>query len=338
MGTFEQIFSLIFSANFAFSVIRVTTPILFAALGGLISAKAGVLNMTLEGTMLTSALTGVVVSATVRTLVLNSGGAVGNANTIGTAAGFFAGVLAGVMVALLLGYMAVQLRANIVLTGIAINMMAAGGTIFIMYLVCGDKGISSSITSGTMPVINIPFLKDIPVLGRILSGHNSMVYICMLCVPIVYFLMMKTAIGLRIRAVGENPNAAESVGINVKKIKFTAMMLSGLFCGLGGVSLSMSYVSFFSKNMTAGKGFIGMSAMNLGGAAPIGTTLAALLFGFFDAMANILQSLAIPNQFIVSIPYVATLIGLVVSAIRTESRIKAVKRANDKKIADEATA
>lgn len=330
----EQIASLLLTPSFGASILRVTTPILFAALGGLISRRAGIMNLTLEGTMLTAALAGVVASAFAKSMVLGGIGVtdpaytqvIGRANAIGTVAGFAAGVISAVLLALFLAYMAINLKANIVLTGLAINTLAMGGTVFILYLTAGEKGVSSSLNSCTMPVIDLPIIKDIPVLGEILSGHNLMVYFALLCIPMVYFIVMRTSTGLRIRAVGENPHAAESVGVNVKKVQYQAMLLSGLFCGFGGVSLSMGYVSFFSAGMTAGKGFIGMSAMNLGNATPIGTTIAAFLFGMFDAMANILQSLSIPNQFIVSIPYVATLIGLVVFAIQTENKVKKLKK------------
>lgn len=330
----EQIFGLLVTPSFGAAILRVTTPILFAALGALISRRAGIFNMTLEGTMLTSALAGVVASAYVKRWILGGVGAgdplydglIGRANFIGTTAGFVCGVLAGVFVALILAYMAIQLKADIVLTALAINIMASGGTVFLLYLTSGEKGVSSSLNSSTMPVWNIPIIKDIPIIGEIFSGQNVMVYFAILCAPIVYFIIMKTKTGLRIRAVGENPHAAESVGINVKKVQFQAMILSGLFCGFGGVSLSMGYVSFFSRDMTSGRGFIALSAMNLGNASPIGTTIASFLFGMFDAMANVLQSLSIPNQFIVSIPYIATLIGLVVFAMRNDAKVKKAKK------------
>ncbi|MEG1863020.1 MAG: ABC transporter permease [Oscillospiraceae bacterium] len=333
-GFFTQIADLLFTTTFAASIFRVTTPILFAALGGLVARRAGIMNLALEGMMLTSALTGVVVSAYVKKAALGGvvasdalyGELIGKANLYGTLSGFLAGTLSAILLALFLAYMAVQLNANIYLSGLAINTMAAGGTVFVLYLAAGEKGISSSLNSCTMPVINIPIIKDIPVLGEIVSGHSLMVYFALLCIPLVYFIIMKTSTGLRIRAVGENAHAAESVGVNVKRVQFQAMALSGLFCGFGGISLSMSYVSFFSRNMTAGKGFIGMSAMNLGNASPIGTTIAAFLFGMFDAMANVLQALAIPNQFVVSIPYIATLVGLVVFAIQSENKVKKLKK------------
>jgi simple sugar transport system permease protein len=176
-----------------------------------------------------------------------------------------------------------------------------------------------------MPFIDLPIIKDIPVLGEIFSGQNIMTYFSWICVALVYFILFKTATGLRIRAVVETPSAAESVGVNVKKVQYIALAFSGLFCGFAGVSLSMSYVQFFSRGMSAGKGFIGMSAMNLGNASPVATAIAALLFGFFDALANVMQTLSIPVQFVQAIPYVATLVGLVVFAIQSENKVKKLK-------------
>ncbi len=332
MDFFSQIFDLLLTPAFASSVLRITTPILFAALGGIMARRCGIMNLALEGSMLTAALFAVVGSAFTKRAILGGVSAalsdpalVAKANLIGTIAGFIVGTLAGVLMALFLAYMAVGLRADAYLAGLAINTMTTGGTVFILYMTAGDKGISSSLDSCSMPFINIPVLKDIPVLGEIFSGQNLMTYFSWICVAIVYFILFKTATGLRIRAVGETPSAAESVGVNVKKVQYQAMALSGLFCGFGGVSLSMSYVQFFSRGMTAGKGFIGMSAMNLGNASPVGTAVAAFLFGFFDAMANVMQTLSIPVQFVQAIPYVATLVGLVVFAIQSDNKVKKLK-------------
>ena len=332
MDFFSQMFELLFTPAFVSSVLRITTPILFAALGGIMARRCGIMNLALEGSMLTAALFAVVASAYAKKAVLGGVSAalsdpalVSKANLVGMFAGFIVGTLAGVLMALFLAYMAVGLRADAYLAGLAINTMTTGGTVFILYMTAGDKGISSSLDSCSMPVINIPFIKDIPVIGEIISGQNLMTYFSWVCVAIVYFILFKTATGLRIRAVGETPSAAESVGVNVKKVQYQAMALSGLFCGFGGVSLSMSYVQFFSRGMTAGKGFIGMSAMNLGNASPVATAVAAFLFGFFDAMANVMQTLSIPVQFVQAIPYVATLVGLVVFAIQSDNKVKKLK-------------
>ncbi len=335
---FSQIFEVLFTPAFGAAILRVTTPILFAALGGLMARRAGILNLALEGSMLVSALVGVVVSAYFKMNILGDllpGDAayeatLTTANNVGALFGFLAGTASGMLMALFLAYMGVQLKANIYLAGLAMNTMALGGTVFALYLAAGEKGVSSSLNSSSMPIIDIPIIKDIPVIGEIFSGHNIMVYFALICVFVVYFIVMKTPMGLRIRAVGENAHAAESVGVNVKKVQFQAMALSGMFCGFGGVSLSMGYVNLFAADMTAGKGFIGMSAMNLGNATPMGTTIAAFLFGMFDAMANILQALSLPNQIIVSIPYVATLIGLVVFSIQTDRKVKRLKQKQSK--------
>lgn len=329
----KQVVGLLFNTSFLFSILRVTAPILFAALGGLMAKRAGILNIALESMMLSAALTGVVVSAKVKLSVLGGlrpvdpgyAEVIGKANMWGTIAGFLAAALVATLLGLFLGLMGIQLKANVYLAGLAMNTMATGGTVFILYLAAGEKGISSSLPSTTMPIINIPIIKDIPIIGEIFSGHNIMVYLAFLCVPIVYVLIMKTTMGLRIRAVGENPDAAESVGVNVKKVQFQALALSGFFAGLGGITMSMAYLAFFSRGMTAGRGFISMSAMNLGNATPVGTALAALLFGMFDAMGNVLQTLSFPSQFIQMIPYAATLVGLVVFAIQTERRLKKIK-------------
>ncbi len=312
----SQVFDLVFSPSFIASVLRITAPILFAALGGLMARRCGIMNLALEGMMLTSALVAVLVSAAVN-------GAMGP--TMGTIAGFIGGTLAGVVMAMFLAYMAIQLKANIYLSGLAINTIATGGTVFVLYMASGDKAISGSLRSTTMPVVNIPIIKDIPIIGELLSGHNIMVYFAFFCVFITYIIVMRTQTGLRIRAVGENPDAAESVGVNVKKVQFQAMALSGLFCGFGGVSLSMAYVSFFSRGMTAGRGFIGMSAMNLGNAAPVGTMVASLIFGVFDALSNVLQSLSIPVQFLQALPYAATLVALVIFAVQSDAKLKRIK-------------
>lgn len=335
---FKQAMGLLLNTRFLFSVFRVTAPILFAALGGLIAKRAGIFNLALESMMLTAALTGVLVSAKVKMGIL--GGLhstdpgyreiIGKANFLGTLSGFLAGVIIAMMLGMFLWLMGIKLKANIYLTGLAMNTMASGGTVFVLYLAAGEKGISSSLSSTTLPTINIPLIKDIPILGKIISGQNFMVYLAFICVPIVYNLMMKTTTGLRIRAVGENANAAESVGVNVEKVQFQALTLSGLFAGLGGVSLSMAYLSFFSRGMTAGRGFIAISAMNLGNATPLGTTVAALIFGMFDAMSNVLRTLSLPTQFIQAIPYVATLVGLIIFSIQTERRLKKMKKEQGK--------
>ncbi|QUI25043.1 ABC transporter permease [Vallitalea pronyensis] len=309
-----ELFGIIFSVTFGYAVLRVTTPILFAALGALISDKAGVINIALEGIMLTSALTGVIVSAWTGSAWL----------------GLLGAIVIGALVGLLLAYFALNLKTNIILSGIALNLMASGGTIFLLYVVAKDKGISSSLNSKVLPTWDIPLIEHIPVLGPIISGHNVLTYIAFLAVLLIFILLYKTPLGLQIRAVGENEHAADSVGISVKKIKYIALTMSGVLAGLGGAYMSMGYVSWFARNMTAGRGFIALAAEAMGGATPIGTLLTSLFFGLADALSNNLQSLRVPAEFIQMIPYIATLFGLAIYASSKKSRIRKLKKKNIK--------
>ena len=164
--------------------------------------------------------------------------------------------------------------------------------------------------------MDIPIIKDIPVLGGILSGHNALTYLALAMVVVIWFFLYKTPTGLRMRAVGENPNAASSVGQNVIKIQFLAIVLCGLMTGLGGMYLSMGYLTMFVRDMTAGRGFIALAACSMGQATPVGALISSMIFAFFDGLSNILQVLKIPSEFIQMLPYLATIAGLTVYSIQ----------------------
>ncbi len=280
------------------------TPILFASIGVAITTLSGAVNISLEGTMLISAFFGVIVSAFTKSLIL----------------GFLAGILAGVALSSILSYFHLKLKADIILAAIALNLFASGLTVFLLYIFAKDKGTSSSLRSLVFPSIDIPILKDIPIVGEIFSGHNILTYVALLSVLIFYILIFKTPLGLRIRAVGQNPDAASSVGINVNKIKFYALILSGFFGALGGLYLSMGYVSWFARDMTAGRGFIAIAASNLGANLPLGVFLASILFGILNTIAIYLASLQVPSEFIQMIPYIATIITLAIYSIQASRR------------------
>ncbi len=313
----KQILSIIFSTQFFYSILRISTPIMFASMGALITSKAGVINIGLEGIMLFAALSGVIFSAA-------SGSAW---------AGFLAAVVTGVLIAILMSYVALVLKSHITLTGIAINMFASGCTVFILYIVTGDKGISSSLASRVMPSIDIPLISRIPILGEIISGHNILTYMSFLGVLFTYILLNKTVVGLRIRAVGENEQAALSVGAKPVKYQFIAMLISGVLAGMGGAYMSMGYVSWFSRDMVAGRGFIALAAQQLGQGTTLGTMCATFVFGMADALANNLQALQMPSEFVQSIPYLTTIIGLVVFSIAKQRKELKRIRENNKKTA-----
>ncbi|WP_315116692.1 ABC transporter permease [uncultured Clostridium sp.] len=306
----ENLFSIIFSASFGYAILRVTTPILFASLAALISNKAGVINIGLEGIMLSAALAGVVTSAFSQSALV----------------GIICAVIVGMLMSLLLAYFSLNLKSDIILTGIALNLLASGGTVFLLYLAAKDKGISISLKSMVAPEISIPLLNKIPVLGQVLSGHNVLTYISLLSVVIVNILLYKTPLGLKIRAVGENENAADSVGISVKKIQYLALLLSGVFASLGGAYMSMGYVSWFSRDMTAGRGFIALAAEAMGRGTPMGTFLASLIFGFADALSNVMQSLRVPAEFVQMVPYLTTILGLVIYSAQQANKTKKIRR------------
>lgn len=304
----DNLLKAIFSADFIYSVFRLTTPILFAALAAVITDRAGVMNIGLEGIMLCSALAGVV----------------GSAYTHSAFLGLLCAIIIGSMIGLLMSYCALNLKTDIILTGIAINLFASGGTVFVLYSICQDKGMSTSLASLTMPIIHIPIIKDIPFLS-ILSGHNLMTYLAFLLVAAVSILLYKTPLGLRIRVVGENPSAAESVGIKVRRIQYIALILSGAFAAMGGAYMSMGYMDKFARDMTAGRGFIALAAEALGRGTPVGALAASFIFGIADALANNLQVLSVPVQFIQMIPYAITILGLV---IYSAARMRKVRRQN----------
>lgn len=293
-------FSFKFTIDFLFMWIRVATPILWAALGASICEKSGVVNLGLEGIMLIAALFGVIGSA--------FGG--------GLFWGIAAGVLSAVVVSVIFAYFHLVLKANSVLCGTAINTIAAGLTVFVLQLLTGEKGSSSSLNSFQFPTLNIPIIENIPVLGRILSGHNILTYMGFLMVFLIHLFFYRTPIGLRIRAVGETPKAAESVGINVVRIRLLAILLCGIMAGFGGMYLSMGYLPMFTRDMVAGRGFIALAANAMGQSTPVGVLVSSLLFSFFDGLSNILQMLRIPAEFIQMLPYAATILFLTLYSIK----------------------
>lgn len=305
----EAVIRGIFSATFLYSALRVTTPILFAALGGAVAKKAGVTNIGLEGTMLASALAGVVGSAYTQSLLV----------------GCLCGIATGLLISGLLAYFAIKLKAEIFLTGLMMNMIASGATVFIMYMLTKDKGTTSKLKSLVFPQVQIPLIRNIPFLGEVISNHNILTYLAFICAGLVWFFINRTKLGIRIRAVGENPKAAESVGINVIRTQVTALLICGLLASLGGMYLSMGYVSWFSRDMTAGRGFTAVAAQYLGKANAGGTLMASLVFGTADALANVLQSLRVPAEFVQMIPYAATLLGLIFYSLNSR-RDKKLKR------------
>ncbi len=305
-----EILSLFANPDFWFGVIRSTTPILLAAIAALLAARSGITNMAIEGIMLFAALFAVISSWL----------------TQSAAVGVIVAVLTGVLITLFLAFFKIRMKADEIMAAIALNLLANGATIFILYMITGNKGTSAAINSRILSPIQIPIIKDIPFLGGVVSGHSILVYIAITMVFVIHYLLFKTPLGLRIRSVGGNAHAAESVGVSVPKTQYIAMALSGVFSGLAGAYMSMTYMTVFTKGMTAGRGFIALAASNVGGRAPIGAMFASLLFGFFDSLGNNLQRFAIPPEFIYMIPYIATIVMYTIYSYRKLSQKKRRKQ------------
>jgi general nucleoside transport system permease protein len=277
------------------AAIRSAIPILFAALGGIFSERSGVLNIALEGIMLISAFSAVV----------------GSYYTGNPWFGVLVGVIGGTLASLIHAFMCIHLRADQAIVGTGINILGIGLPNFLMLKIWGQQGISPIVER--INVWKIPIIGDIPIIGPIIGRHSPLVYIGLMLVPITYFIIFKTRFGLRLRSVGENPQAADTVGINVYRMRYWGVLLSGVLASLGGAYLSVSFLSQFVTVMTAGRGFIGLAAMIFGRWNPYGALAACLLFGFADALQSAAQASGIPiaPQFLLALPYVLTIVALV---------------------------
>lgn len=285
----------ILSPDFFSAILRSATPILFATLAAGIAAKSGITNMALEGILLYSALFGVIFSSLA-----------GNAWI-----GLLITMIIGGYIGLVLAFFILNLKTDEILAAIAINLAATGGTVLLMLYYSGDRGVSSSIKSYATPSITIPVIDKIPFIGEILSGQNALTWLALVAVIVMHLFIYKTPLGLAIRAVGENKDAAESVGISSRKIQYIALIISGVLASMGGFYLSGGYMNMFTKDMAGGRGYIALAASSMGGNTPVGGFLVSLLFGAAQALANIMQLKSVmPYEIILMVPYLATLIGL----------------------------
>ncbi len=288
MGTVQWIEQLLSSG------MRLALPIAFAALGGCVSELSGVTAMGLEGMMLSGSFFAVL----------------GSYLTGSAYIGILLGVLGGVVFSLLHAVLCIRFRANQIVCGLGINMLGSGITIVLLSAVFGNKGKSAAVDS--FSAFTLPGISDIPVLGTLLTS-DIFFYLFLLLLFVLWFTIYKTPLGLRLRATGIHPEAADSVGINALRIRYDSVLVCGALCGLGGASLSIGQLSFFSRGMTAGKGFIAIAAFVFGRWNPIYTTLAALLFGLMEALQLRLQTFVTYPQMIQMIPYLVTVLAISIS-------------------------
>ncbi len=275
------------------AALRMATPIVLASLGGIFSERVGIVNIALEGMMLSGSFSGILA-------------------TYGTGnpwIGVLASILVGGLLGLLHALLTVKFAGNQIVSGTGINIFALGFTAYMSQVVWGSRGASPNVQG--LGAVSIPLLKDLPIAGEIIGNQTPLVYIALIVVVLSYIILSKTPAGLRIKAVGEHPAAADTAGINVYRTKYLCVILSGMLAGLGGAFLSLGHLSLFALGMSGGRGFIALAAMILGGWTPFGALGASLLFGFADALQMRLQSIGVlPSQIILTVPYILTIIVL----------------------------
>ena len=280
--------------SFLSSMIMLSTPTLIAALGIVFSERAGIVNIGTEGMMLMGALAGVIGSLLTGSVWL----------------GALIAMLVAMLFAAIFGYFTVIVKADQTVIGTGMNILASGLTITVNRAFFGASTSPPKIdVFGKAP---IPLLSDIPVLGQVLFNQPLPVYIAFLLVPVAWFVMFRTNTGLKLRAVGENPRACDTVGINVVRTRFMSILYSGIMAGFAGAFVSMGQMSFFTENMIAGGGFMALAAVVFGNYTPVGVMGAALVFGASNALKFLLQALntGIPSQFLVMLPYIITILAL----------------------------
>jgi simple sugar transport system permease protein len=296
--------ALLFPAGLFVSALRAAAPLVFAALGGVFSERSGVVNIALEGLMLIGAFMAMAGSHFFHHPWL----------------GVLIALVSGVAFALLFGVIVIRYRADQVVTGVAFNLLALGLTGFLLRLIfhhAGQSPMVEKLADWVIPFHRIPGLDRVPALQSfvdrwvqpIFGQHTPPVYLAVAAAFLAHYVLFQTPFGLRLRAVGEHPRAADTVGVNVYAMRYVAVAISGALAGLGGATLSLGLLSSFLENMTSGRGFIALAALIFGKWTPLGSLGACLLFGFFDALQMLAQTLGfrVPREFFLALPYLLTM-------------------------------
>ena len=294
MNFFTDVIGLMGTSGLWHASLQYAALLLLPALGGVISERSGVVNIAMEGMMLTGAFFAVVADLALH----NMGLAIGVA------------MVAGGLMALIHGVVSIRFRADQIVSGVAINIFAAGLTVFLINRFYGLADVGSVPANDTIPNLTIPLLGAIPFFGRILFQQNMMVYVALILLVVTHIVLFKTRLGLRIRSVGEHPQAADTAGVNVYALRYGAVITSGLLSGLAGAFLSIGIANTFVANMTDGRGYIALAAMIFGKWTPFGAFVATLIFGFGQAIYDANSSIHISQYLLSMTPYILTLVVL----------------------------
>lgn len=295
-----------FTAGFIFIIIRVGVPLLFASMSAYVADISGIPNIAVEGIMIFGALFGVYISA-----------------ITGSAWVGLLGVIAvGVILALVLAFFTMKMKASPIMVGIALNLFASDFSVWLLLIWTGSKGTTASLPSKVLPTVDLPIIKDIPFIGEILSGHYFLTYVCIILAILIYILVYKTPFGLHMKACGLDAHAAESVGIKVNKVRLIAIIISGVLAALGGAYLSMGYLSIFSSNMTASRGWTGIAANAVGQGNFLIVIITTIIFAAAQAVVNQLILFELPSELINTIPYICVLLAMIFLSVKKYNKKK----------------
>ncbi len=294
-------------SNLLFGMLRMSTPLLLAGMAGVLSQQVNLLNIALEGLMLAGAFFAVVIGA-----------------YFGSAwVGLLAAILFALLFALIFGFFIIDLKANLIVAGLALNILAIGITSYLLVIWFNARGVYSPGNFKKLPTLTLPLIEKIPFLGDVLSGHGVLVYVSWLAVLFTSLLLYRTPLGVHMRAVGEHKESAETAGIPVKRVQYIAILIGGIMCGIAGAQLAIGDLTLFSDNMTNGRGFIALAAVFFGGARPGLTALGCLLFGLFEALQIRLQiGTGLPPQLVQMLPYIMVVLLLIFISVRDKYRGK----------------
>lgn len=296
----------VFNIGLLQNTIRSATPVILAAMGGLLTEQAGIMNIGMDGMILIGAFVAVAFSFACTSAAM----------------GVLMAVLIGILIGLFFALFVVKLKSDEFIIGMALNTFAGGVTVFLLRSIFGVKGTFSDSTIVALPTVNIPFLDNIPVIGPLLNNNSIFVYITWLLVFLTWLFLYRTPYGFWIRAAGEHPKSLETAGINPQKMKFIASVLCGVFCGFAGAHLSLGYLTMFSEGMSGSRGFIAFACVIFGMANPPKVFIAALLFGFLQALGLRLQNVGVPADLTSIIPYLATILMLVYIVVSVDKKKK----------------
>jgi len=295
----EELLTIFLNTDFYVAIVRMTTPLLLAAMGSILAERSGVVTFSMEGMMLMGTI----------------GGIIGSGLTDNVWNGLLLAMVFGMLVGLVYAVVAVSIGSHQIVTSVGLNLGALGlsAVLYSLAFTRGEEVIQTVIKVPSLPLWKIPLLGDIPFFGPVFFNHIPLVYLGYLIVPLVWYILYKTTWGLKVRAVGEHPHAADTVGISVAKVRYAALLFGGALNGLSGAYISIGLLNSYMENMTAGRGFIAYTAIVFGKWEPIGVAIGSLIFGAADALQLRVLALnvGIPYQFLVMFPYLVTLIALI---------------------------